>query len=97
MKFLKKMIKNWLNSLDEEPKVATWPVPGRGEPRLGDQTAHDVRALNFRVYVVPGGKVVETTKYDRMKDQLNAGLYIITEQQNLGQELERIITMECLK
>jgi hypothetical protein len=55
------------------------------------------RALQFTVYVASGGRVIETRKYDRHKDRSNTGLYIITNDQDFGKEIDKIITMEALK
>jgi hypothetical protein len=55
------------------------------------------RALQFTVYVANGGRIIETRRYDRHKDRSNTGLYIITNDQDFGKEIDKIITMEALK
>lgn len=55
------------------------------------------RAIQFTVYNAAGGRVVETRKYDRHKDRSQTGLYIITNDQDFGKEIDKIITMETLK
>ena len=55
------------------------------------------RAMQFTVYNASGGRVVETRRYDRLKDRSNSGLYIITNDQDFGKEIDKIITMEALK
>jgi len=55
------------------------------------------RALQFTVYVANGGRVVETRRYDRHKDRSSTGLYVITNDQDFGKEIDKIITMEALK
>ena len=55
------------------------------------------RAINFTVYVANGGRIVETRKYDRKTDRHNNGLYIITNDQDFGREIDKIIVMEGLK
>lgn len=55
------------------------------------------RALQFTVYTANGGRIVETRKYDRKTDRNSNGLYIITNEQDFGREIDKIITMEALK
>ena len=55
------------------------------------------RALQFTVYVASGGRVVETRKHDRKTDRNTNGLYIISNDQDFGKEIDKIITMEALR
>ena len=55
------------------------------------------KGIRFQVYKATGGVVVETTMYDNHKDRHYHGLYIITDEQDLGKEIGKIITMETLK
>lgn len=60
-------------------------------------TLDNDKGIRFQVYKATGGMVVETSMYDRHKDRHFNGLYIITDDQDLGKELAKIITMETLK
>lgn len=55
------------------------------------------KGIRFQVYKANGGMVVETSMYDRQRDRHFNGLHIITDEQDLGKELAKIITMETLK
>lgn len=55
------------------------------------------KSIRFTVHVASGGRIVETQKYDRQKDRHQSGLYVITNDQDFGKEIEKIITMEALK
>lgn len=55
------------------------------------------RAIQFTVYSANGGRIIETRRYDRKTDRNSNGLYIITNDQDFGRELDKIITMEHLK
>lgn len=55
------------------------------------------KSIRFTVSKASGGMIVETNFYDRMKDRSNQGLYIITDDKDLGVEISKIITMETLK
>jgi hypothetical protein len=53
--------------------------------------------LNFKVYSAVGGKVVEFRRYDRHKDRNDTTTYIITNDQDFGDRIAKIATMEQLK
>jgi len=53
--------------------------------------------INITVYRANGGHVVECRMYDRKTDRANNGLHIITDDQNLGEELGKIITFEQIR
>lgn len=53
--------------------------------------------LQFRVFSAVGGKVVEFSHYDRKTDRRNSTTYIITNEQDFGERISKIATMESLK
>lgn len=61
-----------------------------------DGLDHD-RSISFQIYFAQGGRVIQTRRYDRVKDRSHISLYIVTEDQDLGQEIDKIITMESLR
>ena len=84
-------LRNWLNNFDEDCKVAVGTV-ARVERGIDSE-----RAMNFRIYPAHGGRVVEISRYDHVKDRSYTGLYIVTNEQDLGKEIERIIVQEHLR
>ena len=53
-------------------------------------------AMNFTIYSATGGKVVQFNSYDARLDRHNNHLYIVTDKEDLGEELAQIITKESL-
>lgn len=53
--------------------------------------------LNFRVFSAVGGKVVEFRRYDRQRDRHDTQTYIITNEQDFGERIAKIATLEVLK
>lgn len=89
---LKQRIRNWLY---EEGATMIAECEPRG---LRDIDSLDCdRGIRFTAYKAAGGMVVETNFYDRVKDRNLRSLHIITDEQDLGKEIGRIITMETLK
>lgn len=61
----------------------------------------DANGFNLRVYKAVGGTIIETNRMDsRLRVDSGSsgnGLYIITDDKDLGVEIGKIITMEGLK
>ena len=97
MKWLKKALWRWTyegRELNEEnAKVSRGLVTTRdSEAVCGDEPI-----LNFKVYSAVGGKVVEFRRYDRKIDRNDTTTYIITNDQDFGERISKIATMEKLK
>ena len=90
MKSLRRRIRDWLNDDDDSFVLAT-----RSQNR--DESHLDSQGFRMQVYKASGGIVIETHAYDEKKDRNNIGLYVITEDQDVGYELGKIITFENLK
>ena len=97
MKWLKKALWRWTyqgRELEEDnSKVSRGLVTARdSEAVCGDDPV-----LNFKVYSAVGGKVVEFRRYDRHKDRNDSTTYIITNDQDFGDRIAKIATMEQIK
>jgi hypothetical protein len=64
----------------------------KGNHGLDDQG----RGMNFTVYSASGGKVIQIRTYDERTDRHSSSLYVITDKEDLGEELGLIITKESL-
>ena len=86
----KQRIRNWLMNDDELEY---------GNAIAVDNEGPDIQSQGFRlnVYTASGGTIVETTKYDRQKDDHRHSLHVVTDEKDLGEELAKIITMESLR
>jgi hypothetical protein len=91
IKFLKRKLRNWLAE-DECIKEMVISSNQLSTNRIDSSTG-----FNLRVYKASGGTVIETSVYDRHKDRHHNGLYVITDDKDLGDELNKIITMENLR
>ena len=89
MKSLRRRIRDCLNDDDDSMVIA---------PTRAHNASHlDSQGFRLQVYKASGGIVIETHAYDEKKDRSNIGLYVITEGQDVGYELGKIITFENLK
>lgn len=55
------------------------------------------KSIRFEIHYANGGRIVQTRRYDSHKERHVEGLYVITPEQELGREIEKILTMESLK
>jgi len=92
IKFLKQQLRNWLR---EDEILSKEMVISSGQ--ISTNRIDSGTGFNLRVYKASGGTVIETSVYDRHKDRHHNGLYVITDDKDLGDELNKIITMENLR
>ena len=97
-----KLFRNWLirkaRQIQEESNDREMIKMNTASMAIGrGPTLDSDKGIRFQVYKANGGMVVETSMYDRHKDRHHNSLYIITDEQDLGKEIAKIITMETLK
>lgn len=96
-------IKRWIYKMSEEAWNQRGLQPSNKVPRSLSISAGSPsidqpdRAIQFTVYNASGGRVIETRRYNTKTDRATSGLYVITSDQNFGNEIDKIITMEALK
>jgi hypothetical protein len=88
----KQRIRNWLMNDDVETDYS-------GNLISVDSDGPNIQSQGFRlnVYSASGGTIIETTKYDRQRDDHKHSLHVVTDDKELGEELAKIITMESLR
>jgi hypothetical protein len=57
----------------------------------------DGRGMNFTIHSANGGYVMEYSKYDEKTDRNTNTLHIINSDQDLGQGIAHVITLEMLR
>lgn len=53
--------------------------------------------IQFKMYKAAGGWAIEFRQYDNRNDRMETSLYVINGEEELGNHISRIITMEALK
>jgi len=86
---LKQRIRNWV--LDDGLERADICVQDNDADRFSSE------GMRLQVYRASGGFVVETSSYDRKKDQNNNTMHVITDEEDLGERISKIIMMETLR
>jgi hypothetical protein len=88
-KTLKQRFKEWL--FEENDSHANNTI------QIDEDTIDSERCIKFKVFNASGGRIIETSFYDSQKDRNRRSLYVITNDQEIGHEIDKIITMEHLK
>ena len=70
---------------------------GRNVPVSTRSDTLQTNGTNLTLYNANGGMVVELRSYDFNTDRHNNILYVIPKDQDMGQQLAHIITLEALK
>jgi hypothetical protein len=88
----KQRIRSWLMNDDSDTDFS-------GNLISVDSEGPNIQSQGFRlnVYSASGGTIIETTKYDRQRDDHKHSLHVVTDDKELGEELAKIITMESLR
>ena len=91
---LKKVLRNWLASDNEKEYRGEEcsPVPCRTSDSIEKRPA-----LNFRIFAAVGHDIVEFHTYDSKTDRLTNTLYVISHNDDFGEQLAKITATEMLK
>jgi hypothetical protein len=91
--WLKLRLRNWLNSAQD----IRLSKAGHQLIAAVDGGVEEDPVLRFKVYSAIGGKIVEFSRYDRRADRSEHTLYIINNDEDFGQRIAKIATLENLK
>lgn len=83
---------NGSNDVYKEDTVKPAYGPTLGSGRYGP----DIQGMHFTVFNAVGGKIIQISQYNPINDRHKQQLYIVTDKEDLGNELGQIITMESL-
>lgn len=110
MNIIKRTLRNilqWVVRADDDSMKAEEPTVMRAtpsgmytksvnglkrDPSLGDYN----KGINFTMFNADGGKIIQVQSYDEKTDRHNSSLYVISDDEKLGEELELIISKERL-
>lgn len=107
---LRRVIRNTIRKLVDWSQNNDYPEPtdsatisrsrSSGSKMKASSTSSTVgnnnNGMKFTVYSATGGKVIELYTYDPARDKSSTSLYIVTDKEDLGEELALIITKETL-
>lgn len=94
MKFLKKLLVKWIKEAQEEEysNKSVGLVAVRDEARVDDEPI-----LNFRIYSANNGRIIEFSKYDRLKDKNHRSVYVCQPDDDIGEKISKYVNLELLR
>lgn len=99
----KKFIQAWESTRTHEQKPDSYPIAMKkiinfgSCPQPPNSLKFDVRPITLNLYRATSGWVVEYSHYDITKDLSNSQLYVINDDQELGEQLSQIVTFQLMK
>jgi hypothetical protein len=104
MNWFKRMVVNWVredweNARQEQDCYAS-PKVSRGNAIStisGRASVDSEPTLQFKVYAAVGGKIVEFSRYDPKTDRHDRQIYIIGRDEDFGEKIAKISTLEALR
>ena len=104
MNWFKQMVVKWVredwdNARQEQDCYPT-PKLSRGNPIStisGRANVDSEPTLQFKVYSAVGGKIVEFSRYDPKSDRTDRQIYIIGKDEDFGEKIAKISTLEALR
>ena len=65
--------------------------------RLRENDEFQTNPIQFKMYKASGGWAIEFRQYDNRNDRVETSLYVVNDEEELGNHISKIITMEALK
>ena len=93
--WFRQKLHNFIFPQDTNELVETKTHRGRALISRGSQL--DSRGMSFTIHQASGGYVLEYSAYDEKTDRPNHNLHIIPSDQDMGQGIAHIITLEMLR
>jgi len=98
MNWLFRWLSRKIDRANEKVPADTWSA------RLSTLSSASIRedrlnsdGMSFKIHRASGGMIVEHNHYDRKTDENHNSIHIITDDQDLGEQLAKIITIEMLR
>jgi hypothetical protein len=94
MRWIKKKLRNWLNEPDYDDGET-----GVGRPiniKNTDNVDSDP-VISFRIFSAQNGKILEFSKYDRVKDRSDRSVYIISKDEDVSEKVAKCLSLELLR
>jgi hypothetical protein len=104
MNWFKRMVVNWVRddweNARQEQDCYPSPKMSRGNSVStisGRANIDSEPTLNFKVYSAIGGKIVEFSRYDPKTDRHDRQMYIIGKDEDFGEKISKISTLEVMR
>ena len=101
MNWFKRMVVSWVREDWEkarEDQPAQYNTLSKGSLGIAVTRSIDSEpTLHFKIYSAVGGKIVEFSRYDPKSDRHDRQMYIIGKDEDFGEKIAKISTLENLR
>ena len=99
MRWLRIKIRRWLDNNESMDEAFVNSTKRSSNQIVSARDSHELdgEPIRFNIFRANGGTVVQTHMYDRQKDRSFQQLHIVRNDQDLGESLSKIVTMESLR
>jgi hypothetical protein len=94
---MREIFKNWLFNLIREYNYTPCNYKLAALPNKVEDDSLGVNPISFKLHSASNGKVIEFNHYFPDKDEFRRRLYIITNDQSIGEEINKILVIEGLR
>lgn len=96
MMWLKRKIRDWVEDADYEDNARD-AVSGSKCVYDDDATPEDVENYTLRIWRATGGRCIQYKRYDRHNDKLHTELYVVSDEEELGEAVKNIVIQQALQ
>jgi hypothetical protein len=94
MMWLKRRIRDWVDQVNDED----YGVESRIGLRVDEKdTPEDLDSYTLRVWKANGGRCIQYKRFDRYNDKLHTDLYVVSEEEDLGEAVKNIVIQQALQ
>lgn len=97
MNWLKLKLRDWINSANDICIREDVVYSNKLGASVSTRSIDSEPTLNFKVYSAVGGKIVEFSRYDPRTDRHERQMYIIGRDEDFGEKIAKISTLEVLR
>ena len=98
IKWFKKKFKQWCIEAWNSERASEGKLTASSDHLIVDSNSlRSEPVLGFTVYNAIGGKIVEFRYHDKRNDRVSTQMYIIGKDEDFGEKIAKIATLETLK
>lgn len=96
MNWLKRKVIQWVRE-DWENERKKNSVEGVGIKAIDEHTVDADPVLTFRIYSATNGQIIEFRRWDQKADRNHSSTYIVERDKDLGEYVNKCLSLEMLK
>lgn len=91
------MFKRWIHKIIRDYQNTPVQKEHYANPIPCNDGIDERKSMHFKLHFATGGKILDIRKFDQRKCEYVNNLYIINDDQNIGEEINKILVIEGLR